>query len=137
MVGISACRTRRSAAVHDFLVIPQEYGALRAVVGKDLRGLRDHAVAAFCRGRRGGHADGASAGAACTLGAAERGAADGRPCFARENVAPYYFYLRKQTGVSQRLTPQTAKNPFNGLISLCINPLAQVGLSVPVHPNLQ
>ena len=29
------------------------------------------------------------------------------------------------------------KNPFNGLISLCINPLAQVGLSVPVHPNLQ
>ena len=29
------------------------------------------------------------------------------------------------------------KAPFNGLISLCINLLAQVGLSVPVHPNLQ
>ena len=32
---------------------------------------------------------------------------------------------------------RSRKDPFEGFFSLCINLLAQVGLSAPVHPKLQ
>lgn len=72
MDGISAGRALRAASVNDLIMVPQKYGTNSSIAGKNLSGVRDHTVAAFCRRRCTSSADRIAAHTARTMGQTQR-----------------------------------------------------------------